>query len=190
MTTPHADTQEQLHIHKLQMRFSTPAFLILYGSASVSYCQAQQQLFTASSATSYSGLKQACADEGLRLCTLRELCPSRPYEYTSPFNQVFTPDIDYLNIDIASNPHWSAYETTDGDGANCSSPEGGCRGNSWVMIGKYYTGYGSDYTCNTHCEVVRQTGSSNAQCADWGSSGHEMSRNYLCCPDEGTYEVS
>ncbi len=189
MNTPHADTQEQLHIHKLQMRFSTPAFLILYGSASVSYCQAQQ-LFTATSDVSYSGQEQACADKGLRLCTLKELCPSRPDDYTSPFDQAFTftPNVELSN-DIASNSRWSAYKTIDGDGANCSS-EGGCNGNSWVMIGKC-NGCGiRTFTCNTHCEFVEQeSGSVNGICPSWGSTaGHPAARNYLCC--EGSISTS
>ncbi len=125
---------------------------------------------------------------------VKELCPSRPDNYTSPFDQAFTftPNVELSN-DIASNSHWSAYKTIDGDGANCSS-EGGCNGNSWVMIGVWDVGGGGGaYTCNTHCEVAQQAGNGDPQCPSWGSTstGHRVARNYLCCEGPiSTSEVS
>ncbi len=138
----------------------------------MSYCQAQE-LFEASDKLSYSGQEEACADKGQRLCTLGELCLSRE-NYNSPFDQVFPPS--FAVPSNFSGHGWVAYETTDGDGGNCSS-EGGCNDNSWVMMGLADT----NHLCNTHCEVVRLTNPDGDQCPDWGIAG--ISKEYVCCED-------
>jgi len=91
---------------------------------------------TQSNINSWAEQKQFCIGIGKRLCTLKELCPDRPSNYTvnpfpSGFPDTFQPCAGVPAV-IVGIDSWVAYDYTGGLGDSCAS-------DTWVQLGTWYT---------------------------------------------------
>ena len=121
----------------------------------------------------YAGMEQFCADQGMRLCTLEELCPYRP---AIPSQLGFMPCQTTPPFHAVDEDMWVAYMPEEDD--TCLDPNrANCGGltNTWVQIGNRN---GNELeTCQKHCEETVP------ECPTWGlmSGAGAYQRLTVCC---------
>ena len=153
----------------------------LYTSVDVSDTEVDifESTVTVSSFDTYNEQAAACVAQGMRLCRLDELCPTRGVLGAKSGQASFPRGFD-IPGSVATSDSWVAYDTSGWYGPthdNCGDA-GGCAGNGWVQIGTWAGGH----TCKTHCEVTAELYNA-AMCPSWGTvdGGAYTPNSYICC---------